>query len=173
MLAAGVLYTLQNPYYKKYKFCSCAHFQYTFHLDFAQKKGKKCKLGFWHLMLQIKKCQNRKSKNLSWGRVLRWPIYVCICQPRLWTIWFLFSRKCKVNWKIICYRNPELGINGDNLTNRQRLFRSTLSVIGFQVAIGASLSLYRLNILGFWPWQKFLIVLHRHRGGRARNINAW
>jgi hypothetical protein len=47
------------------------HISSTLAIWILRKKGKKCKLGFWHLMLQIKKCQNRKSKNLSWGRVLR------------------------------------------------------------------------------------------------------
>jgi hypothetical protein len=42
-------------------------------------------------------------------------------------------------------RLAELGIIGDNLTNRQRINRSTLSIVGYRLALETALSVCRLK----------------------------
>jgi hypothetical protein len=41
--------------------------------------------------------------------------------------------------------HAELGIIGDNSTNRQRINRSTLSIFGYRLALETALSVYRLK----------------------------
>ncbi len=43
------------------------------------------------------------------------------------------------------YHSSELGIIGDNSTNRQQSNRSTLSIVGYQLALETALSLCRLK----------------------------
>jgi hypothetical protein len=43
------------------------------------------------------------------------------------------------------YLRPELGIIGDNSTNRQRINRSTLSIVGYRLALEMALSVCRLK----------------------------
>ncbi len=56
---------------------------------------------------------------------------------------------CKVQynltWPNLALLNPELGIIGDNSTNRQRINRSTLSIVGYRLALETALSVCRLK----------------------------